>query len=280
MKTINSLSGGKSSSYIAKHYPSTYNVFALVRTNDTNLLYPDAKIRQLVSDKIGREFIGTLEMDDIIKIMLDLEQFIGLEIKWVSGDTFDEIIIKHGNYLPNLMVRYCTTDMKMKPIFEWWQKEVSEVVEMRIGFRKGEESRKETMLKKLNDEGVDTYHGIVGKRGTQNKWDEIPWRVPSFPLIDNNVYKDTIDAYWIDKPVVFKKGYYNNCVGCFHKNPLLLSMMNRENTTKMKWFEKQEERTGNRFRKEITFKAINKWKPYAELDFDDFTSCDTGYCGL
>ena len=79
-KTVNSLSGGKSSSYIAANYPADYNVFALVRTNDKSCLYPDKKIRQIVSDKISQEFIGTLEQDNIIKIMLDLEQYIGREI--------------------------------------------------------------------------------------------------------------------------------------------------------------------------------------------------------
>lgn len=253
MKTVNSLSAGKSSSYIAKHFPADYNVFALVRTEDIKLLYPDKKLRQMVSDRIGAEFIGTLEMDDVVQIMFDLEQFIGSEIKWVTGDTFEEIIRKHGNYLPNMMVRYCTTDLKMKPIFEWWQHNIRDVVNMRIGYRWGEESRKDKMLGKLNDNGIETFHGVVGKRKSQNKWDDIEWRIPSFPLIDNFIRNDMIDAYWVDKPVVFKKGYYNNCVGCFHKNPLLLSMMNRENSNKMKWFERQEERTGNRFRKEVSF---------------------------
>jgi len=80
MKTVNSLSGGKTSSYIAANYPADYNVFALVRTNDKNCIFPDKKIRQLVSDKIGQDFIGTLEMDKIIYTMLDLEQFIGSKI--------------------------------------------------------------------------------------------------------------------------------------------------------------------------------------------------------
>lgn len=31
MITINSLSGGKTSSYMAAHYPADYNIFALVR---------------------------------------------------------------------------------------------------------------------------------------------------------------------------------------------------------------------------------------------------------
>ena len=72
MKTVNSLSGGKTSSYIAANYPADYNVFALVRTNDKLCEYPDKKVRQIVSDLIGCEFVGTTEQDNIIKIMLDL----------------------------------------------------------------------------------------------------------------------------------------------------------------------------------------------------------------
>jgi diphthamide synthase (EF-2-diphthine--ammonia ligase) len=104
MKTVNSLSGGKTSSYIAEHYPADYNVFALVRTIDTNCMFPDAKLRQIVSDKLGTEFIGTLEEDAIIYTMLDLEQFIGEKIDWVTGVTFDEIVSgKNGRsiYLQN-----------------------------------------------------------------------------------------------------------------------------------------------------------------------------------
>ena len=48
MKTINSLSGGKTSSYIAANYPADYNVFALVRTEDLSSKFKDDKIRQLV----------------------------------------------------------------------------------------------------------------------------------------------------------------------------------------------------------------------------------------
>ena len=53
MITCNSISGGKTSAYIASNYPADYNLFALVRTLDKNCLFPDAKIRQIVSDKLG-----------------------------------------------------------------------------------------------------------------------------------------------------------------------------------------------------------------------------------
>jgi diphthamide synthase (EF-2-diphthine--ammonia ligase) len=45
MKTVNSLSGGKTSSYLAVHYPADYNVFSLVRTDDKRVLFPDENVR-------------------------------------------------------------------------------------------------------------------------------------------------------------------------------------------------------------------------------------------
>lgn len=289
MKTINSVSGGKTSSYIAANYPADYNVFALVRTNDKSCLYPDKKIRQIVSDKIGTEFVGTLEQDNIIKVMIDLEQFIGKEITWLSPKTFDEIINgdwnkgKNGkHYLPNLMTRYCTTEMKMKPIFEWWQKEINEIVEMRIGFRATEMRRAKRIMEKLNENGIDEMKTIVGKRGTRNKWGMVEWRIPTFPLIPANINNDTIYNYWQkNKEVQFEEGYYNNCVGCFHRSPVFLSKMSQEHKNKMEWFANIEaENSPNTCRKDCTYKEILEYKPQIELDFEDFDDCDSGYCGL
>ena len=106
MKTINSLSGGKTSSYIAAHYPADYDVFSLVRTEDQASKFKDEKVRQMVEDKIQAPFIATAEDDTIVYTMLDLEQYIGREITWVTGQTFDGIIQKHGGFLPNKIARY------------------------------------------------------------------------------------------------------------------------------------------------------------------------------
>ena len=289
MKTVNSLSGGKSSSYIAANYPADYNVFALVRTNDKSCEYPDKKIRQIVSDKIGQEFIGTLEQDNIIKIMLDLEQFIGKEITWLSPKTFDEIINGEWNkgkngkhYLPNIMTRYCTSKMKMEPIFEWWQNEINEVIEMRIGFRSTEMNRAKRIIEKLNKNGVDEMKAIVGKRKTQNKWGMVEWRIPTFPLIPDNINNTDIFNYWKNnKAVSFEEGYFNNCVGCFHRNPIFLNKMAQEHKNKMEWFANIEEQNApNTFKKDCTYKEILEYKPQIELSFEDFDDCDSGFCGL
>lgn len=277
---MNSLSGGKTSSYIAAHYPADYNVFALVRTNDRNCMFPDKKIRQIVSDKIGTEFIGTLEMDNIIYTMLDLEQFIGSKIDWVSGETFEDLVDKKGGYLPNIMSRYCTTELKMSPIFNFWRENVNKIVDMRIGFRANEGRRASKMIDRLNDKGVSEFKAIVGKskKGNRNKWKGISWRVPKFPLIEDGIYKDNIENYWQDKSVRF--AMLNNCVGCFHRNPVLLKKMHDTNSNKMEFFNKLEENNKGFFKKDLSYKQIINSFSQIELSFDDFDECDSGYCGL
>jgi hypothetical protein len=277
MKTVNSLSGGKTSSYIAANYPADYNVFALVRTDDKNCLFPDAKIRQIVSDKIGYEFIGTLEEDMIIYTMLDLEQYIGREIVWLSENTFEHVIKKHSNYLPNIMSRFCTTDMKVFPIAQWCYDNTDLPIEMRIGFRANEMSRAKNMIERQVD-GIENFKFRVGEKNGRNQWKELPYRKVYFPLIDEGIFKDKIEAFWKDKPVRF--AYQNNCVGCFHRNELMLKHMSVKAEKQFDWFVEQEQKNGCTFKSGVTYEKIKSHKLQLDLFDDDFQDCDSGYCGL
>ena len=277
MKTVNSLSGGKTSSYIAVNYPADYNVFALVRTSDTNCLFPDAKIRQIVSDKIQREFIGTLEEDAIIYTMLDLEQYLGKEIVWLSPVTFESTIEKHGNYLPNIMSRFCTVDMKIKPIAQWCYENTELPVQMRIGFRANELSRANRMIERQIN-GIENFKFKVGNKNGRNKWKELPYRITEFPLIKDAIFKDTIENFWKDKPVRF--AYQNNCVGCFHRSELMLKHMSNKAEKQFNWFIEMERKNGCTFKNGITYEKIKNYRTQLELFDNDFNNCDSGYCGL
>jgi len=178
MKTINSLSGGKTSSYMAYHYPADYNLFSLVCINDIKCTPKDKKLVQLISDKLNKDFIATAESDLTLKVILDLEQLIGKEIIWVSGLSFDKLI-KKQTILPNSLRRFCTIEMKLRPIWDWWYKNLNEKVKMGIGFRYDEMERAERF--------TTSFKGIVGKKGLRNKWEEIEWREGHFPLIDNKI---------------------------------------------------------------------------------------------
>ena len=106
----------------------------------------------------------------IIYTMLDLEQYIGQKIDWVTGKTFDNILIRSEGkrYVPNVMQRFCTIEMKLEPIIEWWYKTIKEPVEERIGFRASEMRRAKNMLERCKEDGFIYSKVITGKIGTRN----------------------------------------------------------------------------------------------------------------
>ena len=284
MKTVNSLSGGKTSAYIAANYKADYNVFALVRTSDRRCLYPDSKMRQKVSDKLGVDFIGTLEDDIIIHTMFDLEQFIGSEINWVTGMSFDDILTHpSNNLLPSTLRRYCTAQMKLEPIFDFWLENIASPCYMNIGFRANEMNRASNVLEKVNHKGLLVQKHIVGKhKNGNNRWEKTEWQKPQFPLIEAAIYKDNIDSFWKDKPVRF--AWMNNCVGCFHKNPILLKKMSEKHPAKIEWFadkERDRKLSWDTFRRDgYTYDKIIAHPLQVEIFEDDFSECDSGYCGI
>lgn len=283
MITVNSLSGGKTSSYIAANYPANYDVFALVRIEHEASKFPDKKIRQLVEDRIQAPFIATAEDDTIIYTMLDLEQYIGRKITWVTGKTFDEILLKKNGktFLPSYMRRFCTTEMKVEPIAKWCYDNLSEAPTMRIGFRSNEHSRAKSMLDRVNKDGYIEVKIRVGKhKNGKSKWKTINYCKPDFPLIKDAIFKDHVEKYWNDKSVRF--AWMNNCVGCFHKDAVLLKKMWDKHPTKLDWFASKERDSINnaRWKEFVTYEQIKNWNSQFELFEDDFNECDSGYCGI
>jgi len=289
MITVNSISGGMTSAYIAAHYPADFNQFALVRTNDLTCLFPDAKIRQVVSDKIGREFIGTLENDMIIYTILDLEQFIGQKIHWLTGEAFEDIIRKRKT-LPNIYQRFCTADMKILPMKKFWYENINQPIETRIGFRANEMSRAKSMMERCKEDGFMYEKFIVGQSDNgRNKWKELKWQKPQFPLIESGTFKDEIEHFWKNKDVRF--AWKNNCVGCFHNNCMLLKHTSQREEAKFNWFiniEKEIKEDAMRREKKfftfhsdgLTYEEIKNHKLQLDMFDEDFNECDTGYCGL
>jgi hypothetical protein len=99
--------------------------------------------------------------------MLDLEQYIGRKIQWISPKTFDDVLSStrgtkadgtEYRYLPNVMMRYCTTELKVKPITQWLYENTELPVRMRMGFRANEQGRAQRMVER-QFEGVGICEG-------------------------------------------------------------------------------------------------------------------------
>lgn len=284
MKTVTSISGGQTSAYIAANYPADELVFALVRTSSKSCEFKDRALASRVEDRINKEFVGTLEDDTIIHTIFDLEQYLGKKIHWVSGITFDEVLATKGGWLPSILRRYCTTWLKIDPIFHWWHSEFKAMpVNMNIGYRFNEVSRAKTMLGKTNQDGLNIYEATFEKHETgrhkdKNKWVEIPWRKPQFPLIEDGIDKVDVQGYWKGKPVRFAP--LNNCIGCFHRSAALLKQQSIEHPSKFEWFASKEGlRNGKgNWNKEVSYSKIQQLE-FTQNIFEQ-EGCNSGFCGM
>lgn len=254
---------------MAAHCEADYNIFALVTIEDKNCKPKDKGLIQKVSEKINDDFIATAEDDKTLKVILDLEQLIGKKIIWVKGKTFEQVNKQKtgGKGLPNMMWRFCTTELKMRPIFDWWYQNIKEKVEMNIGIRYDEIERAEKIR--------NSFKGIVGQRGTRNKWDEIEWREARFPLIENRIMHPTV-INWV-KTTNLNFPEDSNCVGCFHKPIMQLRKNWDDNPNKMQWFSNQEDQS-KRWKKEMYYKTIKELPIQSEFSFGTGSGCQAGFC--
>lgn len=172
--------------------------------------------------------------------------------------------------------------MKIDPIFYWWNEFFnSDPVEMNIGYRCTEVSRAEKMVNELNKNGLSEYKATFGKHKTGrhkdlNKWQQVEWRKPKFPLIEKGIDKSDVSNYWKNKPVRFAK--YNNCVGCFHRSASFLKTQSIEQPEKFQWFIDQEKNAKGNWKKNVSYGKIKELD--FTLDMFDSLGCDSGFCGM
>lgn len=273
-QTVTSVSGGRTSSYLSLHYPTDYNIFSLVRIEDERCKPKDKKLIQYVEDKIQQPFIATAESDLTLYVLIKLEQDLGKDIIWVTGDTFEQTLYvnpQNRHSLPNRRMRYCTTEMKMKPIF-WWcylnlfQSE-DDYIQMNIGYRIDEPRRMAN-----DDFKFDFMTNTFGQR--HKNWKTIEWRDSKFPLRDNGVDNLMIKSYFAQRPYyVFPKE--SNCVGCFNKTEKILQEQFFLEPEKMRWFKEQEIRKGRTWNISDSLTNIEtKDFTYGQIDAFENVTCN------
>jgi hypothetical protein len=276
MKTVNSLSGGKTSSYLSIHYPADFELFALVCNDDPKCGHPDKKIMQLANDKLQKysshwgEFIGTAEHYSIIKTILDLEQLIGREIIWLRDISFDKLCEKRSA-IPNMMKRFCTTEMKLKPIFEFCQYRIGEFIDMRVGFRYDEKERAE----RFSTTYKHATHCEIRDNSKIHRWKETEWRKGSFPLIDNKILHHQVYEWSKQSGIYFHAD--SNCQNCFWKPYQQLRKNFDESPNVMQWAKKLEQRIGRTF-KDDGLEFIENIGLQAEFNFGTGSGCQAGFC--
>lgn len=280
MKTVNSLSGGRTSSYIAVHYPADYEVFALCCIDCHNAGgFIDKKIKQMVNDKLQKycshypEFVATSEDQKVLTTMFDLEQKIGKEIIWVRGVGWDEML-RMKKAIPNMQKRFCTTILKMQPMFEFLFKYTELPVKMRIGFRYDEMERANS----INNLFKYAYMSEWQEKSCRwiNRWNEIQWRESEFPLIEDKVTHFQVKQYWDQQDIEFPED--SNCLNCFWKQPEQLRKNFDTCKQVMWWASIKEWMMGYTFKEDLTFQQISKLPIQLDFFFGTGAGCQAGFC--
>lgn len=227
MKTLNSISGGRTSAYMAAHFPADFDIFVAV-CSDNRLTAPkDFGLLSEIRRKLEKftqyeEFVGSPEDALTFRVVLDLEQKIGREIVWLRGESF-EALVRRKSLLPNMEWRICTSELKMQPIARFiYEQTGGGKVWNRVGIRIDE-------AKRIKSEGFRTQKIDIpiGMRGKNQRWlKDYEFAESSYPLVfDDNgglriVRKADIYQWAKDSGLVFPNS--SNCQWCFHKNPLEL----------------------------------------------------------
>ena len=287
MVTVNSLSGGKTSSYMAIHYPADYNVFALVciDCHNANGGYwrKNPKLLQTVRDKLEKysshwpEFMATAEDTKTITTMLDLEQKMGKEIIWLRGVGFDQLIY-WKKAIPNLKMRFCTEYMKIIPIFEFIYKYLPHPVEMQIGFR-ADEPERAVGLRKTIDFPIHSNNYGKGRM----KWvKDYEYRELFYPMIEDRVMRPMVVKYWDENPdVTFPED--TGCQNCYWKDPQQIKLnydRNPYSRSIIKWANVFEHIMDKQFKKDISMQQI--FDIGVQMDFfsGESIGCKGGICGI
>lgn len=258
---------------MAVHYPTDINIFACVCIDYEPAKPKDLAILKYATNKLNGNFIASAEHEKTLRVVMQLEQLIGKEIVWVRGKSFDQIVDEAG-CLPTWNRRFCTTDMKILPMFEYLYPKYGKTIH-NIGFRGDEPTR----IKNGIDRTIKYPMSCKNFGEHFMNWEEVDWQQKNYPL--RKTFHFEIRKFWNEKHPEFDFPFDSNCRGCHHKPSELIKQNWLETPEILEWFAMQE-RKGK----------YNTWHddciPYAKVfktefpnlfsELSDFTMCDSGGC--
>ncbi len=184
----------------------------------------------------------------------------GVEIHWVSRKTeaptpFEGLIRERG-YLPTPVMRYCTQELKIRPMRDWMLAHGYEHWTNVIGLR-ADEPRRVARMRQPN----------------RDRWDV------QLPLADSGVKESNVLRFWKYQPFDLRlRTYEGNCDLCFLKSQAKKIRIIRESPTRADWWIEMEKVTGQPFRKDAPdYKRLRYLSEQPRL-FDDCDLDDLGDC--
>jgi 3'-phosphoadenosine 5'-phosphosulfate sulfotransferase (PAPS reductase)/FAD synthetase len=237
MNKVASISGGRSSMMMAK-----------ILADNCKESYIDMPV--FIFANTGKEMPETLDFIN------ECDERWGLNVVWVeycpvekyrlvtyetasrNGEPFKALIEKR-KFLPHVRARFCTTELKIKPIRDCLMEQFQyRHWDVYIGIRYDEKARK-------------ARHQAAQKG---ERW------TPIYPLYDMLITAAHVREFWKNQPFNLAiEGWAGNCDFCFLKGKNKKIALAKEFPEKIEWWKDMEHETGHTFRKEYSMYDIEQW---------------------
>lgn len=169
-----------------------------------------------------------------------------------NGEPFAKLIEKRS-FCPNPVARFCTSDLKVKPIKGFIKSLGLTEWDNCIGIRADEPRR---VLKLKSSSEKEPYESIA-------------------PLYELGVTLAEVENFWEVQPFKLElPQYLGNCDMCFLKSRMKLRRIIREQPWRVDWWEEQEKKVGGTFRNGLPYSAIRLLATTQPELFDDESEID------
>lgn len=196
------------------------------------------------------------ERPETYQFVRDCAAHWGVEIPWVERPGRFVQLITDRKFLPNPVMRFCTQELKIRPIRDWMRALGYEHWTNVVGIRADEPRR------------VAKMRGAAEKR--RERWDI------ALPLAEAGVTVEDINAFWRAQPFDLQlRPYEGNCDLCFLKGNAKIRNIVRDRPDLAEWWAQQEERIGDTFRHDRpSYRAmLNQPDLFKDMETDDLIEC-------
>lgn len=212
-KLLVSFSAGETSAYMAKmlkeKFSDKYDMFFVFantgKEREETLIFADKCDKEFGLNLVWVEAETNMKKGKGVKAKV-----VNFETASRNGEPFYDMIKKHG--IPNTQMGFCTRELKDYAIRAYCRQ---------IGLKKSD------------------YKIAIGIRA--DEFDRVNPNFKSkgfaYPLIDSNITKPQINAFWAKMPFRLNlKSYEGNCDFCFKKSDRKLLTIAKENPQVVKWW--------------------------------------------
>lgn len=174
-----------------------------------------------------------------------------------KGEPF-EALIRKRKFLPNPVARFCTQELKIRPMKKWMVAKGYDHWTNLVGIRADEPRRSSRIRNSQRKERFDV----------------------ALPLVDWGITIEHVNDFWGRQPFNLRlKQHEGNCDLCFLKQVASRVQIATERPDLAEWWHRMESETGGTFRKEGSLKQLIDLAARKKLLADAQGDLFTCFCG-